>query len=173
MAQSKDEEEDIPLVPPQQTVQSTTRMDNLPEDEEELESKKKSVRIQSEQAEALLAAYKEHCGAKWLKDHPPEKDENGRLTLSFKSEEDMASFFEKQAKSGQSFIMIDAETNKVIAYSNGDGKLYQTSKDGPKEYTGGPLAPNKEAMKDLPDFDGFTMPAKGEPQEEMGARLQQ
>ncbi|WP_207387296.1 hypothetical protein [Fluoribacter gormanii] len=172
MSPPKDEE-DIPLVPPQQTVQTSTQVEALrTAEEEELASKKKSVRIQSEQAEALLAAYKQHCGAKWFKDHPPERDENGRLSLSFKSDEDMASFFEKQAKSGQSFIMIDAETNKVIAYSNGDGKLYQTSKNGPKEYTGGSLTPNKEAMNDLPDFDGFTLPAKGEPQEEMGARLQ-
>ncbi|WP_454781453.1 hypothetical protein [Legionella sp. WA2022007384] len=172
MSQSKGEEE-IPLVPPKQTVQSTTQMDGLIQaEEEELQSKKKSVRIQSEQAEALLAAYKEHCGAKWVKDHPPEKDKDGRLTLSFKSEEDMASFFEKQAKAGQSFIMVDAETNKVIAYSNGDGKLYQTSKDGPKAYEGGPLIPSKEAMKDLPDLDGFTLPAKDEPKESMGAKLQ-
>lgn len=168
MAQSKDEEE-IPLVPPNHT-QSTSQADSLIPAEEE-ESKKKSIRIQSEQVEALLAAYKEHCGAKWFKDHPPEKDENGRLSLTFKSEEDMASFFQKQAKEGQSFIMVDAATNKVIAYSNGDGKLYQTTKDGPKANEGGSLFPSKEAMKDLPDLDGFKLPEKDEPEQSKGAKF--
>ncbi|WP_454784891.1 hypothetical protein [Legionella sp. WA2024007413] len=166
MSQSKDEEE-IPLGPPKHTSQ----VDSLLPAEEE-ESKKKSIRIQSEQVEAFLAAYKEHCGAKWFKDHPPKKDENGGLSLTFKSEEDMASFFQKQAKEGKSFIMVDAETNKVIAYSNGDGKLYQTTKEGPKAYEGGSLLPSKEAMKDLPDLDGFKLPAKDEPEQSKGAKLQ-
>ncbi|KTD72572.1 hypothetical protein [Legionella tucsonensis] len=156
-------EEDIPLTSPKKTVTDTSQMEML--EKEEVARKKKSTSIQSEQTEALLEAYKKHCGEKWFKDNPPQKDKEGRLNLSFKSDEDMADFFKKQADLGKSFIMIDDKTNKVIAFSNGDGKLYRPGKEGPQEITGKSIMPKESEMKDLPGLDNFKMPSKETTQE--------
>lgn len=166
------DEEDVPLVAPKETVKGTSQMQALKAaEEEEALSKKRSIGIQTEQTEALLAAYRKHCGEDWFKKNPPEQDKDGRITLTFKSEEDMTQFFQEQAKSGQNFTMVDAKTNKVFAYANGDGKLYTIGKDGPKEYTGGPLLPKEEDMKYLPDVKDFKVPSKDEPVVESGAKL--
>ncbi|QLZ68879.1 hypothetical protein FOLKNPGA_01659 [Legionella sp. PC1000] len=154
-------EDNLPLAPPKETVSGTSEMQDL----QALARKKKSTSIQSEQTEALLEAYKKHCGEKWFKDNPPQKDEEGRLNLSFKSDEDMAAFFKEQADLGKSFIMIDEKTNKVIAFSNGDGKLYRPGKDGPQEITDKSITPKESEMSDLPELDKFKMPSKETTQE--------
>ncbi|MBN9226648.1 MULTISPECIES: hypothetical protein [Legionella] len=159
-------DDDLPMAPLKPTVSETSSVQALQaSEEEEAQRKKKSIGIQSEQVEALLAAYKKHCGEQWFKDNPPEKGEDGRLKLTFKSDEDMTDFFKKQAESGNSFIMVDEKTNKVIAYSNGDGKLYKPGKDGPQEITGKTLLPKAGEMNDLPDLKDFKMPAKAATQE--------
>lgn len=156
-------DEDIPLTPPKTTVPDTHTLEML--EKEVVARKKKSTSIQSEQTEALLEAYKKHCGEEWFKDNPPKKDKEGRLNLSFKSDEDMADFFKKQADLGKSFIMIDDKTNKVIAFSNGDGKLYRPGKEGPQEITGKSIMPKDGEMKDLPELDNFKIPSKETTQE--------
>lgn len=166
-------EDDIPLTPLKKTVSETSQLQALQVlEKEESARKKKSTSVQSEQTEALLEAYKKHCGEEWFKNNPPQKNDEGRLNLSFKSDEDMADFFKKQADSGKSFIMIDEKTNKVIAFSNGDGKLYRPGKEGPQEITDKSIMPKESDMKDLPDLDGFKIPAK-ETTQESNTQLQQ
>lgn len=126
------------------------------------ETQKKSVKIQSENVEDFIKAFNKKFGEdEWYKKNPPQKNEDGSLNLSFKSDKDMASFFQDQAKEGKSFIMVDGATNKVIGFSNGDGKLYKPGADGNKqEFTGGSLFPTPDELKKLPDKDEFKMPEK-------------
>ena len=49
---------------------------------------------------------------------------DGSISLSFPEKGDAEDFCVDQAEKGRRFIMIDAETKKVMAYSNGDGTLY-------------------------------------------------
>ncbi|MCW8419421.1 hypothetical protein OQJ18_00415 [Fluoribacter dumoffii] len=157
--------DDLPLSPPKKTTSGTTQMQDLQAlDNEEMARKKKSVSIQSDEINSLLDAFKKHCGEQWVKDNPPE-NKNGQLKLSFKSEENMTDFFKQQASEGKSFIMVDEKTQKVMAYSNGDGKIYRPGKDGPQEITGKSLTPKEGEMEDLPKLDSFKMPAKESTQE--------
>lgn len=104
--------------------------------------------VQSEKVSGLVAAYKElyKDDDEWYKKHEP-KIEGNRTSLTFKSDEDALNFAKKLAEN-QNFIMIDKETNKVIAYSQG-GKLFR----GNKELTEGPLRPSKEEIEKLPNLD--------------------
>lgn len=85
----------------------------------------------------------------------PEPDENGRTTLSFPTEKSAVDFFNKAAESNRKFIVVDAETNKVICYSNGDGNLYQP--DGQKY-----ASDNKMIASDV-DINDFRMPESPRP----------
>jgi hypothetical protein len=136
--------------------------------------KKKSVSIQADEAtlKKMLAAYRDFYKADedWLKKNPGET-KDGKLNLSFKSDEDLTKFLKSQADAKQSFILVDAATQKVIAFSNGDGKLYKLDKDGkPNEYDSknGPLIPKPEEMAKLPDLGkpgtegAFKMPTPAE-----------
>ncbi|KTD72601.1 hypothetical protein [Legionella tucsonensis] len=106
--------------------------------------------VQSEKVSGLVAAYKElyKDDDEWYKKHEP-KIEGNRTSLTFKSDEDALNFAKKLAEN-QNFIMIDKETNKVLAYSR-DGKLFR----GDKELTEGPLRPSKEEMEKLPTLDEY------------------
>lgn len=111
-----------------------------------------STIIQSPEAKGLVASYKDHFKKDdWYKDHEP-KIEKDRIHLPFKSDKDAADFAQELAKGNKNFIMIDKETNKVLAYSKGDGKLYKGNGD---EFKDGPLRPGKEDMQQLPTLDAF------------------
>ncbi|QLZ68151.1 hypothetical protein FOLKNPGA_00929 [Legionella sp. PC1000] len=108
--------------------------------------------VQSPNANAVVSAFREYFkDNEWYKTHEP-KTEGNRTSLSFKSDEDALKFAKKLAET-QNFIMIDKETNKVLAYSK-DGKLFR----GDKELTEGPLRPSKEEMEKLPTLDKFQKP---------------
>lgn len=134
--------------------------------EQEAAAKKRNVTIQSEQADAILKALKDKFGEdEWYKKNPPQKNKDGSLNVSFKSEEDMVSFLKDQAKEGKSFLLLDGATNKVVAFSNGDGNIYKLGKDKEgkieyKKHESGSLIPTQEAMKDLPDRQSFKLPTK-------------
>ena len=85
----------------------------------------------------------------------PEPDENGRTTLSFPTEKSAVEFFNKEAEANRKFIVVDAATNKVICYSNGDGNLYQP--DGQK------YASNNKMIASDVDIDDFRMPESPRP----------
>ncbi|KTC92144.1 hypothetical protein [Legionella cincinnatiensis] len=160
------QQQDPPLTVPKKSGAPEQEMSNLVVEEQEKEEKKKqSVLIQSADMERLLKDYKRFCE----KQKPPiefnedklKPDGEGKVNFDFKTPEQMTDFFKQQAADGHRFVMIDAETNKVLAYSNGDGKLYRPGlgKDKePEEITGKSLLPTKEQMKDLPDHKGFEMP---------------
>ncbi|PWY57680.1 hypothetical protein DGG96_00875 [Legionella qingyii] len=128
------------------------------------ETQKRSAKIQSENTDELLKAFDKKLGSDdWYKQNPPKKDKDGNLSMTFKSDKDMTEFFQDHAKEGNSFLMVDEKTNKVIAFSNGDGKLYKPGPDGSKqEFTGGSLFPSAEELKSLPEQKDFQMPQKQE-----------
>lgn len=167
-------EEELVLSVPKQTVVNPpdTVEGSLTSAQDEEEKKKQSVLIQSQDMEKILSAYKAFCKKKGYDDKDlPAPDKDGKVSLDFKSPEDMTDFFKERADAKDRFVMIDAETKKVLAYSNGDGKLYRPGigKDGvPEEITGKSLLPTAEQMKGLPDHEGFKMP---EPSSEPAVRL--
>ena len=59
----------------------------------------------------------------WYK--APVTNENGRTQFSFPDEETCMSFFGEIAEQHQKFIVLDATTGEVLAYSTGDGNLYK------------------------------------------------
>ncbi|KTD42282.1 hypothetical protein [Legionella parisiensis] len=109
-----------------------------------------TVTAKSENVNAVASAFKEHFkNDEWYKNHEPQIEGN-KTTLTFKSDEDALNFAKKLASENQNFILIDKETNKVLAYSK-DGKLFR----GDKELTDGPLRPSKEEIEKLPTLDTF------------------
>ncbi|AWN73543.1 hypothetical protein A6J39_015815 [Legionella anisa] len=112
-----------------------------------------TVTAKSENVNAVVSAFKEHFkNDEWYKNNEP-KIEGNTASLTFKSDEDAFNFAKKLASENKNFIMIDKETNKVLAYSK-DGKLFR----GDKELTEGPLRPSKEEMEKLPTLDKFQKP---------------
>lgn len=168
--QEKDgkKDQDIRLTSPNPTIgtqKQTKSVEETLDQMAEKESKKQSALIQSEEMDKILEAYRQHCKNKTppkeIKEDDLKADKDGKVNLQFDSPEDMTSFFKQQAEEKQRFIMIDAQTNKVIAYSNGDGQLWRPGKNGgpPENITDKPsLVPTESEMKDLPDHDKFTMP---------------
>lgn len=77
--------------------------------------------------------------------------EDGKAYLTFPSEEKLGEFMTDQAEKGRVFIVVDGTTNKVMAYSNGNGKLYNG--DG-SYYEGGRL------QRSIEDYDNFIMPER-------------
>lgn len=136
-------------------------------DDEEDATKKKAILIQSEQAELMLQAFKKKFGTdEWYKKNTSPEMKESTLNLSFKNEEDLTAFFAEQAQGDKEhgvvprhFIIVDKETQKVLAYSNGDGALYHGN--GEKFELGKDkslLDFSKASDKTLSDFK---MPAKG------------
>ena len=121
--------------------------------EEELKKKglMKKVGVESEDSKLILEDYKRKYGEEsWYKE-PEEKD--GKTTLTFPSEEEVGIFFGEQAKANRSFILVDHETKKVIAYSNGDGTLYNGNGS---VYEGGKFQSSNQSISD------FIMPEREE-----------
>ncbi|MCH9757437.1 MAG: hypothetical protein K0U37_09650 [Gammaproteobacteria bacterium] len=53
----------------------------------------------------------------------PKTDKNGATTYKFPSEKEAVNFFSDRAKQGEAFKVYDARTNKMVAFSKGDGHL--------------------------------------------------
>lgn len=151
----KDEVEEITLGTP-----SDTEDTNLAQQASvllEQESNKKKVALQSEQSEALMQAFLERFKDNdWYKktENQPLQNDDGSITMHFESLDDLADFSQSQAAAGRDFVMIDEKTNQVMAYSKGDGKLYNG--DG-SEYD----PAQKGQFKMGKDYKDFVMPKQG------------
>jgi hypothetical protein len=151
-AKTTEQEDEVFLSPPLETEGTDIAQTMGAQLDAEENAKKKQMSVQSEQIDALLKAYKDRFGEDdWYKKHPPEVEEDGSLTMHFKSFDDLADFSKEQAEAGVPFTMVDKATNKVMAYSNGDGKLYNGDgtefKAGQKDFIAGD------------DLKNFKMPA--------------
>jgi hypothetical protein len=150
--QEVEDEEEVSLSPPPDSEGSDLAQQATRQLEEE--AKKKQVVIQSENIAALLKSLQDHFKDNdWYKkaENQPVQNDDGSITMHFQSPQDMADFSQKQATEKQNFVMIDEKTNKVMAYSNGDGKLYNG--DG-TEYD----AAQKGEFKTGKDYKDFIMP---------------
>ncbi|MDF1677280.1 MAG: hypothetical protein P1U32_01120 [Legionellaceae bacterium] len=58
----------------------------------------------------------------------PKKDKDGNVMFTFPTEEDAVNFFAGRAEKGESFEVYKPPKNELVAYSNGDGKLYRPDK---------------------------------------------
>ncbi|MFO9101080.1 Dot/Icm T4SS effector CegC4 [Legionella pneumophila] len=128
--------------------------------EEELKKRGpvKEVEVKGKDIDPIIEDYKKlYSKESWYKE-PETKD--GKTHLTFPSQEAAGTFFRDQAEKNRSFIVIDAATNKVLAYSNGDGKLYNGNGS---IYQGGDFKASKE------DFTSFKMPEREDPK--MGMQL--
>ncbi|STY28525.1 Dot/Icm secretion system substrate [Legionella wadsworthii] len=116
-------------------------------------SKPTDTVVQSPEVDKVVSFYKEFFKKdEWYKNNDP-KVENGKIHMPFKSDKDAVEFAKKMAESGSNFIMVDKETNKVLAFSQG-GKLYQMKDGKPQEFTE-PFRPSKEDMEKLPTLEQF------------------
>ncbi|MCW8444530.1 type IV secretion protein Dot [Fluoribacter gormanii] len=124
--------------------------------EQELKKKgsMKKVGVEGEDLKLIIEDYKRKYGEQsWYKE-PEEQD--GKVTLTFPSEEEVGIFFEGQARDNRSFIIVDNKTNEVIAYSNGDGNLYNGNGS---VYEGGKFQSSNQRLSDfrMPEKEGARM----------------
>ncbi len=78
--------------------------------------------FKSSNMDEILADYKKKFGEEeWYQE--PKVDGN-KVTLTFASKEALSDFAQEQAEKNRPFVVVDAKTQQVMAYSNGDGKLY-------------------------------------------------
>jgi hypothetical protein len=79
----------------------------------------------------------------WYKEPEVSADQT---TLNFPSQDTLVSFFNEQAQIKRSFTLIDKNSNKVLAYSNGDGTLYHGNGDA---YISGHFQPSDKKVEDF------------------------
>jgi hypothetical protein len=115
----------------------------------ELASKKKQVYVESEDLAQIISAYKnKYHQESWYKE-PEIKD--GIACFAFPTYEEAGLFFEELAAENKVFIVVTRETRKILAYSNGDGNLFNA--DG-SMYKGGALTVSNQ------DLANFIMPER-------------
>lgn len=116
------QEEDMSLSAPSQTQTTPTIITPVV-------SAKKEVTVASQLSDEIMKMFQENFkDDPWYKDNPPKKGEDGNLSLSFKSENDMSSFFQKLASEKKDFIMVDGKTKEVMGYSK-NGELFHANGD--------------------------------------------
>ncbi len=109
--------------------------------------------------DSIIDAYKNQFGGKpGFKE--PIVNRDGSITLTFPNKGDAEKFFIGEAQKGTRMIIVDAVTQTVMGYSNGDGTLYHA--DGNECKSGDALKPSKIAAKD------FTLP---EPKSRLGSSM--
>lgn len=102
------------------------------------------VVVQSTESDPIVEDYKKaYANESWYKE--PEISGN-RTTLCFPSQETMADFFSGQAHQQRPFMVVDKASNKVLAYSNGDGVLYNGNGS---VYTSGAFEPSEQVADDF------------------------
>ncbi|AHE67113.1 hypothetical protein [Legionella oakridgensis] len=114
--------------------------------------------VKSEDQDKMIQDYMEFMRRITKKpfDEVPET-ENGMTKLSFPSLADASLFFQEQSEKNRRFIVVDADTQTVMAYSNGkDGKLYHG--DGREFQKGDVLTPSGISHEDfkIPEPDSIT-----------------
>ncbi len=93
------------------------RLDEMLADEEV------EATYESEEADEIIGLYKlKYKNEPWFKE--PTKAEDGKISLNFGSLKEEVNFDLQMAEANIKFMVVDKATNTVIAYSNGDGKLY-------------------------------------------------
>lgn len=94
-----------------------------------------------EDKNAFIQAFNDYAKEKGWEEGTFSAKENakGGIDVSFPTEKDGVDFFKHLAEKNEKFIVVDASSNKVIAYSDGDGTL-KTPPDG-NEFTGDKLKP--------------------------------
>ncbi len=118
--------------------------------EEQLNNLPVQTSVKGESLDAILGDYKKlYSGESWYQEP---KMEDGTLTLSFPTQQDAVNFYLDQSEKNREFVVVNIKTNKVVAYSNGDGKLYHG--DGRAFQQGDTLSPCGV------DFDSFNMPER-------------
>lgn len=109
--------------------------------------------VKSSESKVILDSYQTkatHADGSYKEGYKkPDIKEDGSIALSFPKPEDAGEFFQAQAKAGVPFMVVDAKTNKVMAYSNGDG----TMKNG----DGTPYEAKKPLEANGPSKDDFDM----------------
>lgn len=83
-------------------------------------------KINSEFEDSVIAQYKKMFAQDdWYNEekNQPHSDDGG-INLKFKSQEDLANFALAQAETNQAFCLLDPNTKEILAYSKGDGVLY-------------------------------------------------
>lgn len=94
---------------------------------EEMEAKLKAppteqLKVSGKSVDPIMAAYNEiYAEEEWYEEP---KVEGNTVLLKFPTPEEAGKFFMKQSENGHIFLISDPKTNKVMAYSNGDGQLY-------------------------------------------------
>jgi hypothetical protein len=104
-----------------------------------------------------IKLYKDKDG-NYSKGHSePKHSQDGKITLEFESEKDAMEFSLDMAASGREFIMTNEE-GKIIAFSNGNGKLYQPGAGGTLTELdeNSPLTPTDIDIKDFKQSDYST-----------------
>lgn len=118
--------------------------------DEDLKVKKVQV-ISDGDIDPIIQAYNDkYKNETWYKEPVTQGNET---TFTFPSLKEASSFFLEQAKNVQEpFIIVDGKTNKVMAYSKGDGKLYHS--DGKEFEQGHTLTPGEHdaAKFEIPDL---------------------
>ncbi|KTC78808.1 hypothetical protein [Legionella cherrii] len=118
---------------------------------------KKDVTVASPLSEAIFKKFQDiFKDDPWYKNNPSKQGEDGKLNLSFKSESDMNSFFQKMAaeQKDSSFLIVDSKTNQVMGYGD-KGKLYHAN--GEEFKSGDKMKPGGTAL------DSFKIPEPKEP----------
>lgn len=100
----------------------------------------------------LISAYNAMFGGK-PGYKAPVVNADGSIALAFPNKGDAENFCMDQAGKGQRFVLIDAETKTVMAYSNGNGTLFHA--DGTEFQKGDTLKPSPITI------DTFTLPEPG------------
>ncbi|MCW8400606.1 hypothetical protein OQJ26_17645 [Legionella sp. PATHC038] len=146
-------DEEMTLSAPGKTQTTPTVVTPLPS------TPKKDVTVASPLSEAIFKKFQElYKDDPWYKNNPSKQGEDGRLNLSFKSESDMNSFFQKMAaeQKDSSFLIVDSKTNQVMGYGD-KGKLYHAN--GEEFKSGDKMKPGGTAL------DSFKIPEPEEPKQ--------
>lgn len=91
------------------------------EPEDETKAGEKKTTVHSDDMKFILESYKKKYSTNPGYNEP--KLTKGEVELSFSSDVESKKFFTEAAENGNRFIVCDEKKN-VIAYSNGDGKVY-------------------------------------------------
>lgn len=106
------------------------------------------VSVKSNNLNDIIDDYRKKFGKEdWYKE--PEA-KNGKVDLTFPSKEALTNFIQEQADQNRPFVVVDAKTNQVMAYSNGDGTLYHGD--------GKPFVDGDELSLSGGDINDFRMP---------------
>lgn len=121
-----------------------------------------TIPVISKEIQDIVAAYNNQFKrvSGYLSGYQPPKIEEGKAEFSFPTPGDAANFLKTQAEQCKKFAIFDPLTNRVMAYSNGDGTLYNANTGKEFKTTG----PDKETLlpSNIP-AEGYTIPPKAEP----------